>query len=371
MRIDLDTMIRKENNGVFSTPDLDPARQERIRKLTMKKIAKEHGTGKRRTIAVVAAAAVLVAMLSVTAGAAYAFGWFTADPVMGEHALSYSPDAEVPVTSTPYKEEELVRKEEGLLQTYEDAEIEDTGAVATTDNYRYTLEEMVATEHALQAIMRVDALNEEAKATMQEEVDEDSLNIFDSFHISVKNYGGRMFDELKSGGMDCTPLHFEDSTGYFLLTNNGGRFTEGDQIRFTANHDQTYLFIVPLEEVMEDKAVVQMDTSVYEGKAHQFETMTVTPLSVKLEGKFLADDIHKTDISVTLKDGTSFAWEGYGKSSDYGTPGFLSYIGGGARELDDPYFFECWMFSQAIDLDGIDHITVDGVVYTLRGSTAA
>ncbi len=325
----------------------------------MKKIAKTHANGKRRTITVVVAAALLVAMLSVTAGAAYAFGWFTADPVVGDHALSYPTDVEAPVTSTPYTEEELARKEAGLLQTFEDAEIEDTGAVATTDNYRYTLEEMVATEHALQAIMRVDALNEEAKTAMQE-VD------FNGFYLSAQNYGGRMFDELKNGGAECSALGFEDSTGYFLLTNDGGWYEEGDQIRFSADHEGAFLFIVPLEEVMKDKVVVPMDTSVYEGKPKQFETLTVTPLSIKLEGKVLADGIQQPEISVTLKDGSSFAWEGHENTSDYGTPGFLSHSTGSARDVTDPYWFECWMFSQAIDLGDIDHITVDGVDYTLN-----
>lgn len=328
----------------------------------MKKIAKSHANGKRRTVTVVAVAALLVAMLSVTAGAAYAFGWFTADPVVGDHALSYPTDMETPATSTPYTEEELARKEAGLLQTFEDAEIEETGAVATTENYRYTLEEMVATEHALQAIMRVDALNEEAKAAMHVEG-------FDGFRLLMSNRGdgSSPFDELKSGGMDCRALSFEDSTGYFLLTNNGGLFEVGDQIKFTAYHDSTFVFIVPLEEVLEDKAVVQMDASAYEDAPHRFETMIVTPLSVKLEGKvFPTDGAPATDISVTLKDGSSFAWEGHENSSDYGTPGFMSKSTGGARDFQDPYWFECWMFSQAIDLGEIDHITVDGVDYTLN-----
>ncbi|MBE6933328.1 MAG: hypothetical protein E7464_08120 [Ruminococcaceae bacterium] len=327
----------------------------------MKKIAKAHANGKRRTVAVVAVAALLVAMLSITAGAAYAFGWFTADPVVGDHALSYPTDVETPATSIPYTEEELARKEAGFLQTFEDAEIEETGAVATTDNYRYTLEEMVATEHALQAIMRVDALNEEAKAAMQE-VD------FYGFCLNISNHGGgsRFFDELKSGGMGCRALSFEESTGYFLLTNNGGRNEEGDQIQFSALHDSSFLFIVPLEEVVKDKVVVPMDASVYEGKPQQFETMTVTPLSIKLEGKRLADGIQQQELSVTLKDGSSFAWEGHENTSDYGTPGFLSNSGGGARDWQDPYRYECWMFSQAIDLGDIDHITVDGVDYTLN-----
>ena len=328
----------------------------------MKKIAKSHANSKRRTVTVVAVAALLVAMLSVTAGAAYAFGWFTADPVVGDHALSYPTDVETPATSIPYTEEELARKEAGLLQTYDDAEIADTGAVATTDNYRYTLEEMVATEHALQAIMRVDALNEEAKAAMQEADFEECS----TFCLDTLNYGGMIFDELKSGGGECRALRFEDSIGYFLLIDNGGRYEEGDQIRFSADHEGAFLFIVPLEEVMKDKVVVPMDVSVYEGKPKQFETMTVTSLSIKLEGKLSYDGIQQPEISVTLKDGSSFAWEGHENTSDYGTPGFLSKSTGSAREVGDPYWFECWMFSQAINLGDIDHITVDGVDYPLN-----
>ena len=211
MKNELEFLIREENPTGFPVPGLSPARQERIRRMTMKKIAKSHANGKRRTVTVVAVAALLVAMLSVTAGAAYAFGWFTADPVVGDHALSYPTDMETPATSIPYTEEELAQKESGILQTFEDAEIADTGAVATTDNYRYTLEEMVATEHALQAIMRVDALNEEAKAAMHVEG-------FDGFRLLMSNRGdgSSPFDELKSGGMDCRALSFEDSTGYFL-----------------------------------------------------------------------------------------------------------------------------------------------------------
>lgn len=363
MKNELEFLIREENPTGFPVPRLSPARQEQIRRMTMKKIAKPHANSNRRTISVVAVAALLVAMLSVTAGAAYAFGWFTADPVVGDHALSYPTDVETPATSTPYTEEELARKEAGFLKTYDDAELADTGIVATTDNYRYTLEEMVATEHALQAIMRVDALNEEAKTAMQE-VD---LEGFDGFFIGMSNHGngGRFFDELKSGGMECRVLGFEDSTGYFLLTNNGGRFEVGDQIEFTAHHDGVFLFIVPLEEVMKDKVVVPMDASAYEDAPLPFETMTVTPLSIKLEGNFLrADGVPDPEISVTLKDGSSFAWEGHEKVSDYGTPGFLSEDSG--MVLEDPYYYECWMFSQAIDLGEIDHITVDGVDYALN-----
>ena len=328
----------------------------------MIKIAKSHASSKRRTVAVAAVAALLVAMLSVTAGAAYTFGWFTTDPAVGDHALSYPADVETPATSTPYTEEELARKEAGLLQTYDDAELADTGAVATTDNYRYTLEEMVATEHALQAIVRVDALNEEAKAAMQDS----DLECFDSFHLDTLNYGGTIFDELKSGGGECRVLSTEDSTGYFLLIDNGGRYEEGDQIRFSADHEGAFLFIVPLEDIVKDKAVVPMDASADDDAPHRFETMTVTPLGVKLEGNsFPTDGTPATEISVTLKDGSSFAWEGYDKVSDYGTPGFLTKSTGGGPDAEDPYWFECWMFSQATDLDEIDHITVDGVEYSL------
>ena len=355
MKNELEFLIREETPTGFPIPGLSPARQERIRRMTMKKITRSHANSKRRTVTVVAVAALLVAMLSVTAGAAYAFGWFTADPVVGDHALTDPTDVETPATSTPYTEEELARKEAGLLQTYDDAEIADTGAVATTDNYRYTLEEMVATEHALQAIVRVDALNEEA--------DLDSLHIV----MSNRGNGSEFFDEAKSGGIDCRALEIADSTGYFLLTNNGGRNEEGDQIKFTAHHESMSLFIVPLEEVMKDQVVVPMDASADEDTSRRFETMTVTPLGVKLEGNFFpTDGTPATEISVTLKDGTTFAWEGHDKVSDYGTPGFLTKSTGCGPEVEDPYCFECWMFSQATDLGEIDHITVDGVDYPLN-----
>ena len=106
---------------------------------------------------------------------------------------------------------------------------------------------------------------------------ESALEGFDGFYLDTLNYGGAIFDELKSGGGECRVLSAEDSTGYFLLIDNGGRYEEGDQIRFSADHEGAFLFIVPLEEVMKDKVVVPMDVSVYEGKPKQFETMTVTP----------------------------------------------------------------------------------------------
>ncbi len=360
---------------------LSPDSQERICELTMKKInAPTQHRKLKKALRWVTAAAVLVLALCGTALAAVENGWFGFDRIFaGQPALiddgvtAYSPEENYPTTLPGYTEEEQAMIEDGTMFVPEQAELADTGVSASTEDFQFTLEQMLAGEDVLYAIVRVDALTEAgtnylASASFDWEPRQENR-----FSLLVRNNADGLprERELNNGAMDMDVLSVEDGEGRFLLSNTGGRFAEGDPILFTfsTNEENYELFEVPLGKLLDSKATVALDTGVYEGKGYQFEIMTVTPISLEINGTYTGSTNQcSPEVVITLKDGTSFALSSPGtdnQNAPYGEYGSL-YHAGTASVDDDAEVRETWSFSKLVDLGEIETITVDGVDYTLE-----
>ena len=355
---------------------LSPASQERIYELTMKKINQAKACRKiRKPLRWLTAAAVLILILCVTVFAAVENGWFGFDRIFGEQVetagdgmTTYTPQEESPVVPRSYNEQERDLMQEGLMPVPEQAELASTGVSASTEDFQFTLEKMLAGEDVFYAILRVDARNEAAQAVLSNATGDRETG--SDFRVTaIANTGDNFRErEMHNGAMGMEQLSVAGSVGYFLVRNTGGQFAEGDPIlfEFCSDAGEIDLFVVPLGPLMNSKAVVELDPSVYEGKGYQYETMTVTPISLETNGTYTESSDGSTPvITVTLKDGTSFDL-GY-QHTPYGQYGSMSFSGtSSGPETGEMVMRRTWAFSKAIDLDQIETITVDGVGYTLE-----
>lgn len=330
---------------------------------------KKTGRVRRGIIAAAAVAAVMV--MSVTAYAAYENGWFGFDRVFGEKAelvaenvVTYDPAAEefgaVEVTQPSYTAEEQAMIDEGTMTVPEQAALSGEGVTASTGDYTFTLEELLASEDTLFAIVRMEAQNETARSDLAQSYE---AGTFDGPFLTALNWSGEGHErEAKNGGLSFDALTMEEDSVYFLLRNSGGQFAVGDQILFQyrVESDCVDLFKVPLEKQMEE-AVITLDTSAYTGMDYQWDSIAITPISLTAHGTVLVSpDRSDPEITIYYKDGSNVSlptWRNEFQPNDY------AVFGGGSS--DGFWIRQAWYFKQAIDLSEIDHITVDGVDYQL------
>ena len=183
------------------------------------------------------------------------------------------------------------------------------------------------------------------------------------------NFGGFGADhrlEWKNGGMSMEIMQVEGSTAYALLTNIGGEFEPGDRILFDmSHHDQNVdLFEIPVPEQLEQELVIELDGESGPDDRYCWQTATISPISFQLDGIYGSGETSNEAVSITLKDGTSFALssaENDYEDSQYGTYGSWGSSYAGSWESGDVK--ETWLFSQLIDLADLASITVDGVTY--------
>ena len=97
-----------------------------------------------------------------------------------------------------------------------------------------------------------------------------------------------------------------------------------------------------------------------------WQTATISPISFQLDGIYGSGETSNEAVSITLKDGTSFALSsaenGY-EDSPYGTYGSWGSSYAGSWESNEVK--NTWLFSQIIDLDELASITVCGVTYPI------
>lgn len=347
-------------------PSMQDGECARILNKTMGKI-KETKQKPARPVRTVLIAAAIAALLCGSAFAAHSFGWF--DRLFGEkaalvkdHVTSYDETTTTDITQPAYTEEEQAMIAEGTMQVPDIAELSDTGVSATTENFVFTLESMLASKDSVLAVMRIDARNDEAAAQLAAlpEADGYQKELERMLRIGVRNNTGFGTDhrlEWKNGSMGMDMIRVDGSTAYAVVTNNGGEFEPGDRLLFDASyHGQNAdLFEIPVPEQMEQELVIELDDPYW-------KTATITPISFRLDGT--SSPQSSDSVAITLKDGTSFdlasVENGYAYS-DYGTYGSMSHSGTGAYESD--HCKETWLFSQLIDLDELASITVCGVTY--------
>lgn len=347
-------------------PPMQDGECARILNKTMGKI-KETKQKPARPVRTVLIAAAIAALLCGSAFAAHSFGWF--DRLFGEkaalvkeHVTSYDETTTTDITQPAYTEEEQAMIAEGTMQVPDIAELSDTGVSATTENFVFTLESMLASKDSVLAVMRIDARNDEAAAQLAAlpEADGYQKELERMLRIGVRNntsFGTDHRLEWKNGSMGMDMIRVDGSTAYAVVTNNGGEFEPGDRLLFDASyHGQNAdLFEIPVPEQMEQELVIELDDPYW-------KTATITPISFRLDGT--SSPQSSDSVTITLKDGTSFdlasVENGYAYS-DYGTYGSMSHSGTGAYESD--HCKETWLFSQLIDLDELASITVCGVTY--------
>lgn len=352
----------------------------RILRKTMGKI-KETKRKPARPVRTVLIAAAIAALLCGSAFAAHSFGWF--DQLFGEkaalvkdHVTSYDEKTSTELTQPAYTEEEQAMIAEGTMQVPDTADLADTGVSAETDDFTFTLESMLVSRNSFYAIMRIDAKNDDAAAELAAIPETDGYQkelarmLWVGAHNNT-NFGGFGADhrlEWKNGGMSMEIMQVEGSTAYALLTNIGGEFEPGDRILFDmSHHDQNVdLFEIPVPEQLEQELVIELDGESGPDDRFCWQTATISPISFQLDGIYGSGETSNEAVSITLKDGTSFALaskeNGYAYS-DYGTYGSMSSSGIGMPEDDRTK--KTWLFSQLIDLDELASITVCGVTYPI------
>lgn len=359
-------------------PSMQDGERARILNKTMGKI-KETKQKPARPVRTVLIAAAVAALLCGSAFAAHSFGWF--DRLFGEkaalvkeHVTSYDETTTTDITQPTYAEEEQAMIAEGTMQVPDTADLSDTGVSATTENFVFTLESMLASKDSVLAVMRIDARTDKAAATLAAlpEASDNEKEMARMLQVHVRNnidFRGDHSLEWKLGGMGMHIIQVEGRTAYMVLTNNGGEIEPGDQLLFQAWYqDKTVdLFELAVPDRMEQELVIELDESAYENQYCCWQTATITPISFRLDGRYGSNwSSPKTNnaVSITLKDGTSFdlasAENGYTDSA-YGTYGSMSFSGAGMPEENRQK--DTWLFSQLIDLDELASITVCGVTY--------
>ena len=378
MKTTWDELMRYAPEQEIPLPPMQDGEGARILNKTMGKI-KETKRKPARPVRTVLIAAAIAALLCGSAFAAHSFGWF--DRLFGEkaalvkdHVTSYDEKTSTELTQPAYTEDEQAMIAEGTMQVPDTADLADTGVSATTENFVFTLESMLASKDSVLAILRVDARNDEAAAQLAAlpEASDNEKEMARMLQVHVRNnidFRGDHSLEWKLGGMGMHIIQVEGRTAYMVLTNNGGEIEPGDQLLFQAWYqDKTVdLFEIPVPDQLEQELVIELDESAYEDQYDCWQTATITPISFRLEGRYgrNCSSLKPNDaVSITLKDGTSFdlasAENGYA-DSDYGTYGSMSSAGIGMPEEDRTK--NTWLFSQLIDLDELASITVCGVMY--------
>ena len=287
----------------------------------------------------------------------------------------YDAQEESPVIPRTYNEQEQRIMAEGLMTDQKRAEVAETGVTASTEDYRFTLERMLGGEDVLFAIVRVEAQNEEAREYMANATGDWRTGNY--FGITALANTGNNFreKEMNNGAMGMEPISVEGSVGYFFVSNTGRQFAEGDPILFEFTGEKKKaenieLFVVPLGPLMSSRAVVELDPAVYEGRGYRQETMTVTPVSLEVNGSYTESSDGRTPpVVITLKDGTSFelsSIENGFRHTPAGEYGCLYFSGtSSGPETGIMVMRDTWTFSKAVDLNQIETITVDGADYTL------
>lgn len=378
MKTTWDELMRYAPEQEIPLPSMQDGECARILNKTMGKI-KETKQKPARPVRTVLIAAAVAALLCGSAFAAHSFGWF--DRLFGEkaalvknHVTSYDETTTTDITQPAYTEEEQAMIAEGTMQVPDIAELSDTGVSATTENFVFTLESMLASKDSVLAVMRIDARTDKAAATLAAlpEASDNEKEMARMLQVHVRNnidFRGDHSLEWKLGGMGMHIIQVEGRTAYMVLTNNGGEIEPGDQLLFQAWYqDKTVdLFELPVPDRMEQELVIELDESAYEDQYCCWQTATITPISFRLDGRYGSNwSSPKTNnaVSITLKDGTSFdlasAENGYTDSA-YGTYGSMSFSGAGMPEENRQK--DTWLFSQLIDLDELASITVCGVTY--------
>lgn len=379
MKTTWDELMRYAPERQYTLAPLERGEAARILNQTKQRLHIAAEPPKRRlSVRRVLLAAVIAALLCVSAFAAHSFGWFEklfgASAAQVESSVTvYDKDEQADITAPVYTQEEQDMIAAGVMQVPEQAELAELGASAQTDDFVFTLESMLVSDDSLYAMMRIEAKTADAAeelAALPDASTEEKERGGMLFVSARNNSGTGREREWKNGGMGMDIVEVDGNTAYALLSNTGGEFETGDTVLFQMSYhdDNVNLFELPLPEQIQTKLVIPLDVSAGNEKTYCWDTATITPISFRLDGRRNASiERDETAVSFTLTDGTSFslgsAATGY-EPSAYGSYGYLGSSRTGNADSDAVK--ESWLFSRMLDLTEIACVTVNGRTYHLQ-----
>lgn len=375
MKIPIDELMRRAPTEEYRLSPLSAEETERIREKTMKKITRQPVSRPRaKPLRAALIAAAVAVLLCGSVFAAWAGGWFGFDRLFGEDTamiekdITGYPSEDAPLTLPAYTDEEQSMIEDGTMQVPTQATLSG-GAETETEDFRFTLVSMLSSRSGLYAIVRAEARTDEATQTLALLEDGASAETEALFFLTARNNSGEGHArEWKNGAMGWELLSLEDGTAWFALSNNGGEFAQGDPILFQLFYrGQSFdLFEAELPALLETEKTVALDSAVQSGQDCVWQTLTLTPIELRLDGQRDApSDESVPEVSVTLSDGTAFALASPANSfahSGYGSYGSSSFAGSAA---DDGSVKLSWLFSRLLDPSQITCVTIDGTEYSI------
>lgn len=247
-------------------------------------------------------------------------------------------------------------------------------STAQTQDYQFTLESVAATNNTICAIIRMEPLTDYGRAHMNLGRNELSIIVSDMTH----NAGGTLGCELVESG--------EDTSRYLVYSLSEGETVhqKGDTLHFelldiledgdNATH-QYSLFDAVLTDVVTDSAEAVLASEGESGLV-TYDSVALTPMSLymtgqvdrnaKADGRDPMDAAMETpEITFTFRDGTSTLMTDADWHLDdtTGTYGVASIHTSGTHDGTVSHTF---LFSKTIDIENLDTITINGMVYGVQ-----
>ena len=361
----------------YQLSPLSSAEASRIREKTMNRLAQQTPRRSHKPLRAALIAAAAAVLLCGTAFAAYANGWFGFDRLFGQRSALVAGDVtdfddSVSLTLPTYTDAEQAMIAAGTMQIPAQATLTG-GASAETEDFRFTLESMLASKSGLYTIVRAEEKTEATAAlfaSIASASDASDAPLHEQFSVFAQNNSAEGREkEWKNGAMGWELLTLEDGVGWFVLSNNGGEFARGDSILFRLWYDgqSIDLFEATLPALLDTELICTLSSAAAGGGNCGWDTVTLTPIELRLDGHYAEspDEMQVSEIAVTLRDGTCFDLASPANAfcqTPYGSLGSLSFAGtadAGSIKLS-------WFFSQLIEPSEVAALTINGTAYLLR-----
>ena len=248
---------------------------------------------------------------------------------------------------------------------------------AETQDYRFTLESIAASSNAIYAVVDMEPITDYGKAHMN--LSGQDLDILCS---DMTNYG--------NGTSGSALLEAGDAMSRYLvysICEGMDVYQPKDIINFqifsiredgdTRSHGYS-LFDVELEAVSPARAEAHKISEGFGGLV-SYDTVTVTPFSLYLEGQYsgstdgnwlsAADEAGATpEIILNFKDGTSAticddAWRVPSDLTSFGKYGVAMTTTSGHETENGGVIYQAFLFSQVVSLEELDTISINGTLY--------
>lgn len=248
---------------------------------------------------------------------------------------------------------------------------------ADTQDYRFSLESMVADSNVIYAIVDMEPLTDYGRAHMNLSYQELTIACG---NLTTKSSGSVGSALIEAG---------EDMSRYLVYSiRDSGEQQVGDLIHFeilniiedgdTAEHSYA-LFNVTLDSINHASATAERVSDLADGQS-EYTDVTITPMSLRMQAEYhggpdeqgmVAADraFAAPEITLTFKNGDSYTImdeEWYPDKADFGEYGIAMGSGHGDGTESDGTMYKTYLFSQLVSLEELDTITIDSVVYQVH-----